>query len=544
MGSVSVLRHARCRRARPPRRRPRATRPPPPRLVVDLLGGRVDKNGGTSSELRSGAACVGHVVQELCRSHPDWTSAADEPHGFSLTQWEVDVNVVAVGIVQVDLTHGKVLEESQAPFLAQTLEPLQERSERTRLEREVLQRQLGVRRVRAPHLDQMHDGVFAAIQPSAVEGKVRSWSRSQAQNVAVEGEHGVESRRAQIHVVEPFQHLPDCIGPGGRGTDFAMPIQDLPLSELERYAGRNPRPRDFDAYWEQALSELATLDPDPEWIPAKLRAPFAECFHLYFTGVRGARVHAKLLRPLPAKAEVRHPALLEFHGYTMNSGDFASKLGWVARGFVVAALDCRGQGGSSEDPGGVTGPTHSGHIVRGLLDDPQNLLFRQIFLDTVQLARVVMAMPDVDEEQIAAHGASQGGALTLACAALEPRIKRLAPVYPFLCDYLRIWEMDLAKDAYRELSDFFRRHDPIHERIDEWFEKLGYIDVQHLASRISGEVMMAIGLMDTVCPPSSQFAAYNKITAPKTRVLYPDYGHEHLPGWSDREWDFFAALER
>ena len=52
-------------------------------------------------------------------------------------------------------------------------------------------------------------------------------------------------------------------------------------------------------------------------------------------------------------------------------------------------------------------------------------------------------------------GGSQGGGLTLACAALEPRIKRLAPVFPFLSDYRRTWEMDLAVDAYEELKVLF-----------------------------------------------------------------------------------------
>ena len=31
------------------------------------------------------------------------------------------------------------------------------------------------------------------------------------------------------------------------------------------------------------------------------------------------------------------------------------KLGYVACGYSVAAMDCRGQGGKSEDSGGVTG---------------------------------------------------------------------------------------------------------------------------------------------------------------------------------------------
>jgi len=319
-----------------------------------------------------------------------------------------------------------------------------------------------------------------------------------------------------------------------------MPLVDLPLAELESYTGRNPRPSDFDAYWERGLSEMRATEPRVELVPSRFQAPFAECFHLYFTGVRGARVHAKFLRPREKPG--RHPALLEFHGYTNNSGDFATKLGWVAAGFVVASLDCRGQGGLSEDVGGVRGTTQSGHIVRGLLDEPDQLLFRQIFLDTAQLARIVLDMPAVDPERVAARGASQGGALTLACAALEPRVKRLTPVYPFLSDYQRVWEMDLAKDAYRELQTFFRHHDPTHERESEFFHKLGYIDVQHLAPRIRGEVMMAIGLMDTICPPSSQFAAYNRITSKKTRVIYPDFAHENLPGWADREWAFLAPL--
>jgi cephalosporin-C deacetylase len=45
-----------------------------------------------------------------------------------------------------------------------------------------------------------------------------------------------------------------------------------------------------------------------------------------------------------------------------------------------------------------------------------------------------------------------------------------------------------------------------------------------------------------VCPPSTQFAAYNKLSAPKTRVIFPDFAHEHLPGWADREWAFFSTL--
>jgi cephalosporin-C deacetylase len=320
-----------------------------------------------------------------------------------------------------------------------------------------------------------------------------------------------------------------------------MPLLfDMPYEQLVTYQGRNPRPADLDAYWDRALDEMRARDPELELVPADFQVPFADCLDMYFTGVGQARVHAKLLRPKGAAGP--HPAVLMFHGYSGHSGDWIDKLGYAALGFTVAALDCRGQGGLSEDRGGVVGWTLNGHIVRGLDDHPDRLLFRQIFLDTAQLARIVMDMPDVDADRVGATGGSQGGGLTLACASLEPRIRRVAPVFPFLADYQRVWELDLAKDAYAELKTYFQRFDPLHEREAEIFTKLGYVDVQHLCPRIRGQVYMAVGLMDTVCPPSTQFAAYNKITAQKSLAIYPDFGHENLPGHADRIFQFLAAL--
>jgi cephalosporin-C deacetylase len=211
-------------------------------------------------------------------------------------------------------------------------------------------------------------------------------------------------------------------------------------------------------------------------------------------------------------------------------------------GYNDDALDCRVQGGLSEDKGGVNGWTLRGHIVRGLDGPPEKLIYRQIFLDTAQLAKIVMNMPDVDENRVGATGGSQGGGLTLACASLEPRIKRAAPVFPFLTDYRRVWDIDQDKDAYAELREWFRRFDPEHKREDEVFTQLGYIDVQHLARRIKGAVLMGVGLMDTICPPSTQFAAYNKITAEKSLAIYPDFGHEDLPGHNDRIFQFMSGL--
>lgn len=113
---------------------------------------------------------------------------------------------------------------------------------------------------------------------------------------------------------------------------------------------------------------------------------------------------------------------------------------------------------------------------------------------------------------------------------------------PFLCDYRRWMEMDLDLDAYAELRDYFRHTDPLHQHETETFTRLGYIDNQHLAHRIRAEVMMATGLLDNICPPSSQFAAYNKITSKKQVVIYPDYKHEGYPLWDEKVMQFMLGM--
>jgi cephalosporin-C deacetylase len=275
-----------------------------------------------------------------------------------------------------------------------------------------------------------------------------------------------------------------------------------------------------------------------EFKPFDYPSAIADYFELTFTSTKGARIYAKFLKPKSVVGKI--PAVLLFHGLSGCSQEWSTLLPYVSQGFAVAALDCRGQGGLSADVGGMIGTTYSTPFTRGLDDEPEELLCRDLFLDTAMLARIVMGLDYVDEGRVAATGGSQGGALTVACAALVPEIKLCAPVYPYLSDYKRVWEMDLDQGAYEGLKYYFRHFDPRHEREEEIFTKLGYIDIQFLAPRIRAKVLMATGLRDTICPPSTQFAAYNKITSEKEVIIYPDYGHEGLKGHNDIVFRFFA----
>lgn len=320
-----------------------------------------------------------------------------------------------------------------------------------------------------------------------------------------------------------------------------MPQIDMPLHELKKYKGISPKPDDIDLFWDNAIKEMRGVDSDVEFFPAEFKCSFADCYDMYFTGVGGARIYAKFISPKSKTQKL--PALVRFHGYARSSGDWTNLLPFAAEGFCIAAMDCRGQAGKSQDTAVVNGNTLEGHIIRGLENGPEKLMFRSIFLDAAQLAGIMMDLPEVDENRVGCFGESQGGALTLACASLEPRVKYAASQYPFLCDFKRVWDMDYDIDAYREILFWFKRSDPLHEREDEFFNTLGYIDLKNIVHRIKARVLMLTGLMDTICPPSTQFAAFNAIESEKSMLLFPDFGHEQLLKGKDKIFEFMLNLK-
>lgn len=312
-----------------------------------------------------------------------------------------------------------------------------------------------------------------------------------------------------------------------------MQTYDLPLAELERYRPRLTAPADFDAFWQEGLAELAAVPMDlrlaPEAYPARGVALFAGDY----AAVSG-RVSVLYAEPTHDAAPRPLPGLVLFHGYNWASeGGLHDVVRWALAGYATLAMLTRGQQGGGE-PGSPHGHS-AGWMTQGILE-PRAYYYRHVYLDAVRAVELLAARANVDATRIGVTGASQGGGLALAAAALSPQPRAVVALYPYLCHFERA--VDVAPSGpYLEIPEFLRRNgDPaLEERV---WRTLALHDVMNLAPRVKADALVAIGLVDTITPPSTVFAAFHHLGGPKAIRTYRHFGHEAMPRFETERLQF------
>ena len=311
------------------------------------------------------------------------------------------------------------------------------------------------------------------------------------------------------------------------------------ISQWDSYLGATPIPEDFDLFWKLRMEEADCIPLQYTITHAPIPA-FDTCTYwdLWFTGMEGAKIYAKYLKPT---SNQKVPLVLQFHGYPGASRSWLEQSSYAGMGCALLAMDCPGQGGRGDDVGGYTGTTVTGHIVAGLDGPPENLYYVRLHQNIRILCRIVQELDGIDMNKVFVNGASQGGGLGLACAALNPElINRAAILYPFLSDYRMVWELGADVIAYEGLRYYSRWFDADAEKLEQWFAKLGYIDSKNFAHMIQCPVIFGTGLEDTICPPITQCAVYNQLVCPKRRYLFEGYGHVEIQEFDDLILDFFG----
>ena len=302
-----------------------------------------------------------------------------------------------------------------------------------------------------------------------------------------------------------------------------MPNIDLPLEQLRTYSPDDTEPPDFDQFWTATLEEARqgarSSGPGLEIGEPYIPLAGVEAHQVWMAGLGGARVSGWYVRPTSGGP---FPGLAHFHGYSGRGARPLEIYALAAQGLAVLSMDCRGQGGQSPDIPSVDGGHRAGWLTRGL-EDPATHYYRYVYADAVLAVDALSSRDEVDSERVAVTGMSQGGGLALAAAALSGKVNFVWSNEPFLSDFRRAVDIT-PKAPYTEVAAFVRAWPELEEAV---FRTLAYVDVANHARRIHCPAVVTVGLWDDVCPPSSVFAAFNRLaSSDKELVVFPFHGHE------------------
>ncbi len=309
-----------------------------------------------------------------------------------------------------------------------------------------------------------------------------------------------------------------------------MPRFDLTPEELAGYAPDVRRPADLEDFWRATLAEARAHDSPPIYTPAQTPVRAFEVFDVRYPGYGGEPIAGWLLLPMGLTGPA--PTVVLYQGYGGGRGLPHEWLPWAAAGYATFVADVRGQGfggtaGATDDPHGG-GPAVPGVMTKGI-ESPDTYYYRRVYTDAVRAVDAVRAHPSVDPARVVVAGGSQGGGIALAVSGLADGLAAALIDVPFLCHFERSVGLTGA-EPYEEIARYLAIH---RDRVDRVFETLSYIDGVNLARGATAPALFSVGLLDTVCPPSSVYAAFHAYGGPKELAVYPFNGHEGgaAPHW-------------
>ena len=302
----------------------------------------------------------------------------------------------------------------------------------------------------------------------------------------------------------------------------------------DKIAPTQSDPADFDQFWQDGKAALAKVPMDaqltllPEASTGMINVYHVSLATLNASGNGTARLYGILCEP---KTPSKYPALLRVPGAGVRP--YLGDREMAEQGFITLQIGIHGL------PVNLPAEVYTSLAAGALeayntiqLDQRDRYYYRRVYLGCVRANDFLVSRPAWDGKNLFVSGGSQGGQLSLVTTGLDPRVTGTAFFYPAYCDvtgYLHGraggWPHLFRPDAQGK---------PSPQATPEKIATTGYYDALNFARRIKVPCFCSWGYNDETCPPTSTFAAYNVITAPKELVLALEMGHTQAPDQTDR----------
>ncbi|MCF0202740.1 MAG: acetylxylan esterase, partial [Bacteroidaceae bacterium] len=159
-------------------------------------------------------------------------------------------------------------------------------------------------------------------------------------------------------------------------------------------------------------------------------------------------------------------------------------------------------------------------------NDKETFYYKRVIIEALRGIDYIATLPCWDEKNLGVLGSSQGGWLTIVCAALDKRVTCYAPVHPALCD-LTASLKNIPCGWPHYFYNNTQTPDP------KVLNTLAYYDGINFTQRITQPGWYSFGYNDDVVPPTTCWATYNNVKAPKEIHIYPKTKHF----WNQEQYD-------
>lgn len=303
----------------------------------------------------------------------------------------------------------------------------------------------------------------------------------------------------------------------------------------ERLQPYTQNPTDFDNFWQQTIAEArkTTLDVSCERVE-KYETADTECFLVKLRTDRNHWVYGYLTKP---RTQGSYPVVLCPPGAGIKTiKEPMNKLYYAKNGFIRLEIEIHGLNPElSADTFKDISNAFSGEngYLQNGLDNRDNYYMRHVYAACVRCLDYLCSLPEWDGRNVFVQGGSQGGALALVTAALDPRVTACVANHPALADMAGY--LDGRAGGYPHFNRQNQMLTPAK------VTTLQYYDVVNFARRIQCPVFMTWGYNDNTCPPTTSYIIWNLITAPKEPLITPINEHWTSEATNRRQMEWLKS---
>lgn len=288
----------------------------------------------------------------------------------------------------------------------------------------------------------------------------------------------------------------------------------------EQIKSFTPMPKDFEKFWQTALKEARKVDLEPEYfdVPDATNDKFITKLVRLHVG-KNKWMYGMLTTPRDGK---QHPVVLCPPGAGSTKVFPSDYFGCEDMIYMKIEIHDNDPRIPDDEYNAMRTKKCDGYMRRDM-ESKDTYYYKDVYVGCARAVDYLCSLPQWDGRNVIVTGGSQGGALTIVTAALNEKVTACAPFYPALCDLTGF--LHQRAGGWPKFFSGFYKDGRTDIAQNQAVETLQYFDVVNFARILKVPTFMSWGYNDDTCSPTSVWAAWNAIAAPKQKDITPSSGH-------------------